>query len=131
MNEQYAENIRAVQLGNNADDIERAMNNLLHLRSHLLETHPEYLEAITDVDFYIACAAYRTNKVAQFEQMVQRHYYDDVRFKRLYRSHLEVETTNVWKNIVRENANNMEKTFIRSLSVIILTGICVSVIMRK
>lgn len=130
MNE-YAENIRIVQLGNNADDIERAMNKLLQLRSYLLQIHPEYLDTIADVDFYIACAAYRTNNVSQFEQVVQRHYYDDVRFKRLYRSYLEVETTNVWKNIVRENANNMEKSFIRSLSIIILTGICVSVLMRK
>lgn len=131
MNDQYAENVRIVQWGKNADEIERAMNRLLHIRDELVAHHPEYLDGITDIDFYVACAAYRINNVQQFEQMVQRHYYDDARFKRLYRSHLEVETTNVWRNIVRENANNMEKTFVRSLSIIILTGICVSIIMRK
>lgn len=131
MDIQYAESIRAVQQADNALDIERAIKTLIQLRTTLQTYYPESMDSITDIDYYIACGAFRLNNSAQFEDVVQRHYYDDSRFKRLYQIYMDVKTTNDWRHIVKTNASHLEKTFIRSLSVVILTGICISLVLRK
>ncbi|WBR61455.1 hypothetical protein [Drosophila suzukii associated hytrosavirus 1] len=131
LNREYAEDVRIIQIGDNLRDIEKAIRNLMQLRNVILSKHPEYIVSITDIDFYIANGAYRINDVTLFEQTVQKHYYDDYRFKKLYQSYKEIATANVWNNIVKMNATKLEKTFVRSISVIILTGVCLSLIFRK
>lgn len=131
LNHKYVESIRLVQTADNMRDIEKALKELLHLRHRMLAEHPENIDSITDINYYIARGAYRVNNTALFEQTIQQHYYDDYRFKVLYQTFREMETANVWNNIVRMNALNLEKTFVRSLSVIILTGVCLSLVVRK
>lgn len=131
LNRQYFDVISSLQMADNASTVEKSIKNLLQLRQYILTNYPEYLDSITDVDYNLACAAFRINNVELFERVVQRHYYDDSRFKRLYQIFLDVETTNAWKHIVQSNATNLEKTFVRSLSIIILTGVCISLVLRK
>lgn len=131
INNQYLNVVQTIHTSDKASNIEEAIRDLMHMQTYLLKHHPEFIDSITDVDYHLACAAFRINRIKQFEKLVQRHYYDDFRFKRLYQSFLAVETTNAWNNIIKSNASNMEKTFVRSLSVIILTGVCLSLILRK
>lgn len=127
----YVDDVKTVQTANNTLDIENAIKSLTSLRNNILQNHPEYIESIADIDYTIACAAYRINNVQLFETTIQKHYYDDTRFKRLYQNYRDVEITNVWNDVVKKKASNLEKTFVRSLSVVILTGVCLSVILRK
>ena len=130
-NRQYAENIQNLQTATNAQTIMISMKNLIVLRNTLMTDYPEYLDSITDTDYFIARGAFRIKDVDRFEETIQRHYYDDARFKRLYQLFVNAQTENIWRNVVRVNAKNLEKTFVRSLSVIILTGICISILVRK
>lgn len=131
LNNDYAGEIKIIQTADNMFAIEKSIKNLTQMRNTIQTQHPEYIDSITDIDYYIACGAYRINNVDLFEQTVQKHYYDDPRFKKLYMAFKEMETANVWNNIVKTNASHLEKTFVRSLSVVILTGVCLSLIFRK
>lgn len=130
-NVEYMNDVQTIHKADNSFDIEKSIKNLIQLRNNLLYHHPEYMDSIIDIDFIIACAAYRINDVQLLESTIQKHYYADYRFKKLYQAFYAVETANVFKDIVHKNAHNMEKTFVRSLSVIILTGICLSFILRQ
>lgn len=130
-NADYFQKVDILQNANNALDIEKAINNLINLRTYIVANFPEFIVSTTDIDYHIACGAYRVNNVKLLEQIVQQHYYNDYRFKILYQSFREMETANVWNNIVKANANNLEKTFVRSLSVVILTCVCLSLVFRK
>lgn len=131
LNSQYISVVHTIHNTDSANIIDKSMKSLNNIQSYIRQHHPEFIESITDIDYQLACAAFRINKTEQFEQVVQQHYFDDYRFKRLYQTFIEAETTNAWKNIIKSNAQNMEKTFVRSLSVIILTGVCVSLFLRK
>lgn len=131
LNEKYGDYVQAVVLAQKASEIRHVLRQLQQLRVTIEEQHPEYIDSLNDIDYYIATAAYRINDADLFESTVQRHYYDDARFKKLYQSYVDAETTNAWNNIVKANSNNLERTFIRSLSVVILAGIGISIILRK
>lgn len=127
----YANEVRLLQTSDNARDIQKAIKYLQHLHNYLQVHFPEFVESLADIDYYIACGAFRVNNVKLFESIIQQHYYDDSRFKKLYILFREMQTTNIWNNIVKTNASHLEKTFIRSLSLIIIAGVCVSIILRK
>lgn len=131
LNFEYYDDTRTIQVGDNSRDIEKAIKNLIHMRNMLIANFPEYTESITDVDFQIATGAYRVNNINLFEETIQTHYTDDYRFKKLYQSFVETQTANVWNNIVKANATNLERTFVRALSLVILTCVCVSLVVRK
>lgn len=131
LNSEYMEDIKIVHTADNTLDIEKSIRNLIQLRNRIMQQYPEYIDSITDIDFALASAAYRINNVDLLETTIQKHYYNDQRFKRLYQNFRDVETANVWNNVIDRNARNMERTFIRSLSIVILTGICLTVILRK
>lgn len=130
-NKEYIENIKTVHTADNTFDIEESIKNLSTLRNDIFEHNPEFIESIVDIDYGIACAAYRINNVELFEDIIKRHYYDDIRFKKLYQKFREVEMANVWNEVVQRNANKLEKTFVRSLSIVILTGLSLAIILRK
>lgn len=129
-NDEYMRTVAVVRTGENARDIERGIRDLMQVRNYITANYPELVESVADIDYYIANAAYRINNVPLMESMIQKHYYADHRFKKLYRTHRETETANVWHNIVRSNADDLQKTFVRSLSCVILTCIVVSIICR-
>lgn len=131
INREYCENIHIIKTSQNTREIEKSIKRLVNLRNYILTSYPEYIESIIDIDYRLACAAYRINKIDLFEQCVQKHYYGDYRFKKLYQLYREVETTNIWNNIVKENATRLERTFVRSISLIIITTICLSLAFRK
>lgn len=131
LNTGYIDSLNSLKTADNALDIEKAMKRITNLRNAISNKHPEYMDSITDLDYSLACGAYRINNVKLLEETVQKHYYHDYRFKKLYQLYIEMETANVWNNIVRSNANNLEKTFVRSLGIIIITGVCLSIILRK
>lgn len=131
LNAEYIEAVNLLKTADNALDIEKAMKQLTNLRNTISHKYPEYIDSITDMDYNLACGAYRINNTKLLEETVQKHYYHDYRFKKLYQLFVEMETANVWNNIVKSNANNLEKTFVRSLGIIIITGVCLSVILRK
>lgn len=131
INDDYFKDVNLIQTAKGSRQIEKAIKGLMHLRNTVVERYPELIDSVADIDYHLACAAYRINNINLFEQTVQIHYYDDYRFKNLYQSFLEMETANVWNNIIKANASNLEKTFVRSLSVVILTCICLSLAFRN
>lgn len=131
LNSEFFENVKIMQNTNDTRDIEKSIKILNNVRDSIVAHHPEYIDSISDIDYRLACAAFRVNNTELLEENVQRHYHNDHRFKKLYQMFHEVETTNVWNSIVRANAKNMEKTFVRSLGLIAVTIICVSLLNRK
>lgn len=131
INTEYLQDVRSIQVSDNVRDLEKSMSSLSNIRNIVLAHHPEFIDSIKDIDYHLACGAYRINNVDLFEQTVQKHYYDDYRFKKLYQSFKEMETANVWNGIVKKNANDLERKFVRSLSVVILTCVCLSLVFRK
>lgn len=130
-NKEYYDSVLILQTTNTVRDIEKSLKRLLVLRNKILTQHPEYIDSIVDIDFCLARGAYRINDIELLEKTIQKHYYNDYRFKKLYQIFKEMETANVWNNIVKTNKTQLEKTFVRSLSVIIITCACLSVIFRK
>lgn len=131
LNVEYIDEVKEIQTANNVHDIEKSIKNLQSLQTHIVNNYPEFIDSITDIDYHIACGAFRVNNIHLFEQTIQKHYYNDYRFKKLYGHFQEVATTNVWNDIIKSNTTNLERTFVRSLSVVILTCVCLSLILRK
>lgn len=130
-NKDYYSAVYTIQTADNVLELNKALSNLSYLKKLIMFGRPEFIDSLKDIDYYIACGAYRINDKNLFEKTIQLHYYDDYRFKKLYKTYKEMETTNAWNGIVKKNATALEKTFVRSLSVVILTCVCVSLVFRK
>lgn len=131
VDQNYYTAVHSIQTADNVRELEKSISTLTFIRQLVLFGYPEFLDSLKDIDYHIACGAYRINNVPLFEKTIQRHYYDDYRFKKLYKTFTEMQTANVWNGIVKKNANDLQKTFVRSLSVVILTGVCLSLVFRK
>lgn len=130
-NEEFFKYIHIIQTTNDIRDINKSIKKLIHLRDKILIEHPEYIESINDIDYRLSCAAYRINDNDLLEKNIQKHYYNDYRFKKLYHLFNEMKTISTWNNIVKSNATRLQKTFIRSLGIIILTCVCLTLAVRK
>lgn len=130
-NLEYLENVDSIKKADNIFAIEKSIKSLTNLRNKITIDHPEYFDSIIDIDYQLARGAFRINNPDLFEETVQKHYYYDFRFKKLYQLFRDMQTANVWNNIAAMNASKLEKTFIRSLSLVILTGVCISLLLRK
>lgn len=131
LNVEYFDGVKAIQTANNMHDIDKSIKNLQSLQVQIVNNYPEFLDSIIDIDYHIACGAYRINNIDLFEHTIQKHYYNDYRFKKLYSLFQDVTAANVWNDIIKSNTTNLERTFVRSLSVVILTCVCLSLVMRK
>lgn len=128
--EEYSSLVDKIQTSNDPDEIELTVKHLIKLRENIEEYNPQFIDSIVDIDFWIACGAYRVNDSRKIEQTVQKHH-NDSRFKYLYHKFWNMEITNSWQQIIKNNSDNLQKTFVRTISVFLLTGVCLSLAFRK
>lgn len=131
LNSEYFENYHKIKYNDDMYNVEKSINNMIILRNELIKHHPEYRDAITDIDYLICRGSYRINNIKLIEEIIPKYHNTDYRFKKLYHMLMEIETANVWRNVIEENNERRSKIFLRASSVIILTGALLCVIFRK
>ena len=129
LNYEYQQQCAILHASDNYKSIKKAADDLTHLNEKLLDHYPELMDSMTDVEYELALAAFRLNNTKNLEKYLEQNLWSP-RFKKLYRLYLATSMNQSVQNVLLYKSENTQKMVVRTVSVCILTAVCLAAIFR-